>query len=253
MIGRRQLLRRKRTTRAKDGCDRYDERWTRSTRSKTNLKTRKRTTRHAFKTNATDTMKDGQEARKSKTRLRRSSTHFTTKANDTCLRWMRTIRWKIQQARRSKRHVTDGYEQKVRTKGPTQILRGNGGCERCDESWTRSTKTQDTLTTDTNERSSTNFTTKATNTCLTTVTNDTMKDGGTMTDGQEARRSNNFNDDANESERHMLTTDANDTLDKKQKVPRHIHDGCERHNILKTENPPKKSRHVYDGYERCDG
>jgi len=126
MIGRRQLLRRKRTTRANDGCDRYDERWTKSTRSKTNLKTRKRTTRHAFKTNATDTMKDGQEARKSKTRLRRSSTHFTTKANDTCLRWMRTIRWKIRQARRSKRHedpkdtlTTDTnkrYEQKVQHK-----------------------------------------------------------------------------------------------------------------------------------------
>jgi hypothetical protein len=96
---------------------------------------------------------------------------FTMDADDTI---KDTTSTKIQKTR------LHGYEQKVRTKGPTQILRCNGGCERYDES-----------------------TTKATDTCLTTITNDTMKDGGTMKDGQEARRSNTL--------QRRMRTKANDT------------------------------------------
>ena len=90
MKDRRQLLRRKRTTRVYDGCDRYDERWT------------------------------GQEAR-------RSQTNFKTKANDTCLRRMRTIRWTKStkgKEHEDPRHVNDGPNTNLRRKRTTRVYDG---------------------------------------------------------------------------------------------------------------------------------
>ncbi len=144
----KQILRRKRTTRVYDGCERHDERWTR----------RSNDPRH---------VNDGPVQHK-------FYDDFTTDSNDT-------------------------MKDETKTRERPQILRGNDGCERYDERWTRSTKIQDTFTTDINERSNTNFMTKA---------NDTS-----VYDGCETIRWIR-----NRKSRDTFTMDANDTMDWKQKV-----------------------------------
>jgi len=94
---------------------------------------------------ATDTMKDGQDkkhydgcerydgqkARRARsTKIQdtlttvQSNTNFTTKANDRCLRRMRTTRWKMEKKHEDPRHVNDGPNTNLRRKRTTRVYDG---------------------------------------------------------------------------------------------------------------------------------